>query len=587
VARGSVVLSSGVTVIHDEAALASTREQAWLLEAVAASGVRLIEVGDPRQSGAVGAGGLWPQIEKAAAERGGLVELSRIVRARDAADRRDQARWRAGEHDQALEGYAARGRVLVEDTQRQAEDRALEAAHEDRRAGNTTLVVVQTSNEALDGLNARAQALRIQDDQLTGDRAVPLAGRPYGLYGGDEIVLRAASTHPELGAVRNGTRGTVVDVDVDGRHATLALADGRQARWDRGQLDAASVRLAYVSHTFPAQGQTVDRAHVIADPLADANGTYVALTRAREQTRIYASVERLSPGEQPHQPARRPNNGPALLEALAEQLGRSTVEAPSIAVALAHEQHVAREHARESTPTTQPRQPNPDADADRGERPRRRLPDPREQHRVRLDRARQQRDQAAAELDRTRGERDQAARVIATLPHDPELVHALADAQYAAGQAQAAAARGQQLTGRLAGLGRFQRLGQPGRTLKAQLVVVRDRELKAAARQRRLEQDAQARDVRLDRQRHAWELEHPGARERHQTAQHAYQHADQRHHAAEQTYDRLRTQDLVNATFPEPAGGQRRWPRPENPPQPEPEHPPRRVIEREGPSFGR
>jgi hypothetical protein len=447
-------------------------------------------------------------------------------------------------------------------------------------------VVVQTSNEQLDGLNARAQALRVQDAEL-GGRQVALTGRPYGLYGGDEIVLRAASTHPQLGAVRNGTHGTVVDVSGDGRHATLALSDGRQARWDRGQLDAASVRLAYVSHTFPAQGQTVDRAHVIADALADQNGTYVALTRAREQTRIYASGQRLSPGDQPHQSGRQPDRS-ALLEALAEQLGRSTVEAPSIAVALAHEQHVAREHARESTPTTQPRQPDPDADADGGERPRRPLPDPRERHRVRVDRARQQRDQAAVELDRARVQRDQAARVIATLPHDPELVHALADAQDAAGQAQAAAAQSQQLTGQLAELGRFQRLGQPGRELKAQLAVVRDRELKAAARQRRLEQDAQAREAWLDRQRETWELEHPGAQQRHQAALHAYQHAQDRYHAAEQTYDRLIAQDLVNTTFPEPAGAQRRrWPRPENPPQPEPERPRGREIEREGPSFGR
>ncbi len=61
--------------------------------------------------------------------------LSRIVRARDAADRRDQARWRAGEHDQALTGFSRRGRVLIAGTQRQAEDRALDAAHADRREG--------------------------------------------------------------------------------------------------------------------------------------------------------------------------------------------------------------------------------------------------------------------------------------------------------------------------------------------------------------------------------------------------------------------------------------------------------------------
>ncbi len=378
VARGAVQLGSEVTVIHDEAALASTREQAWLLQTAAGGGARVIEVGDPRQSHAVGAGGLWPQIETAASEHGGLVELSRIVRAKDAADRRDQARGRAGEHDQALQGYAARGRVLIVDSQRQAEDQALDAAQEDRQAGKAALVVVQTSNEQLDALNARGQALRVQDGEL-GEREVALAGRSYGLRSGDEIVLRAASVPPELGAIRNGTRGRVLDVSDDEQTATMRLADGREAGWERAQLDAASARLSYVTHTFPAQGQTVDRAHVIAAEHADANGTYVALTRAREQTRIYASAERLTPDGEP-EPGRVADRQ-ALLEVLSEQLGRTEVEAPSIAVALAHEQRVEREHARER---------EPDVDVHVGERLR---------ERDELVERRAERDRLQAELD--------------------------------------------------------------------------------------------------------------------------------------------------------------------------------------------
>ncbi|MDQ2761493.1 MAG: AAA family ATPase [Actinomycetota bacterium] len=322
VRRGAVTLSPEVTVIHDEAALASTREQAWLLEAVVGGGARLIEVGDPRQSQAVGAGGLWPEIEQAAAQRGGLVELQRIVRARDAADRRDQARWRAGDHRQALEGYAARGRVLILDSQQHVEDCALEAAHSDRGEGKSALVVVQTSNEVLDGLNARAQALRAQDGLVAGEHAVALQGRPYGLYAGDEIVLRAASVHPELGAVANGTRGQVLAVDENEQHATVRFADGRQAGWERAQLDAASARLGYVTHTFPAQGQTVERCHVIAGEHADSNGTYVALTRARERTHLYASAERLDVGEEDG------GGREDRLARLAERLGRQSPRFP-------------------------------------------------------------------------------------------------------------------------------------------------------------------------------------------------------------------------------------------------------------------
>ena len=531
VARGAVTLSSDVTVIHDEAALASTREQAWLLRAAAGSGARVIEVGDPRQSGAVGAGGLWPQIEQAARQAEGLVELSRIVRAKDAGDRRDQALWRAGEHERALAGYAARGRVLIEDTQQRAQDRALEAAHADRLAGQRALVVVQTSNEALDELNARAQALRAQDGLLGGEPIVPLAGRPYGLRAGDDIVLRAASRHPQLGAVRNGTRGEVLAVADDGQHAVLRLADGRQASWERGQLDAASARLAYVSHTFPAQGQTVDRAHVIADRHADSNGTYVALTRARERTHLYASAEHLEPGDA------GAGGREAQLASLAEQLGRSEPELPSIAIPLAHERQVEREHAEQSQSVS----------PGSGQRDQDEL----------LDQARAQRDQALAELDQARVRLEQArvqrraaAAVMATQPHDQRAQRAHAGAQRAGEQAQWAATRREQLTNERARLGRLARLGEHGRSLQAQLAAARERERDALAEQHRYSQEADARESELGEQRREWEARHPGARERHQVAEREHQLAEQAHQAAEQRYEIADTRALHAISFP-------------------------------------
>jgi len=476
VARGAVTLSPDVTVIHDEAALASTREQAWLLRAAAGSGVRVIEVGDPRQSGAVGAGGLWSQIEQAARQAGGLVELSRIVRAKDAADRRDQALWRAGEHQRALAGYAARGRVLIEDTRQRAEDRALEAAHSDRRAGKTALVVTQTSNEQLDGLNARAQALRAQDGQL-GQPAVTLAGRPYGLRAGDEIVFRAASVHPELGAVRNGTRGEVLEVAEDGQHAILRLADGRQAAWERDQLDAASARLAYVSHTFPAQGQTVDSAHVIAGEHADSNGTYVALTRARERTHLYASAERTDRLDALAD-ADAGGRGQQLAS-LAEQLGRSEPELPSIAVALAHEHQAEREHADQSVP------PAAAEGMSRGE-----LGD---------DAAWLEfRERDRRELVRVRAEVEQARDQLARARVDAQL--ARVNAERWGQDVWRAGTRGGQLTRQFNDQGWLARRGQRGRTLQAQIVVEREREAQAREQQQSWDEaakryEADARDA--------------------------------------------------------------------------------------------
>lgn len=112
VEHGRLALDPTTTVIHDEAALACTREQHWLLCATDAAGSRLIAVGDPCQSQPVGAGGLWSQIEHAARDQAAHVELREIRRTRDLAEQRDQALWRAGHHAHALTGLDQRGRIV-------------------------------------------------------------------------------------------------------------------------------------------------------------------------------------------------------------------------------------------------------------------------------------------------------------------------------------------------------------------------------------------------------------------------------------------------------------------------------------------
>jgi ATP-dependent exoDNAse (exonuclease V) alpha subunit len=332
IASGQLELSPKVTVIHDEAALASTREQHQLLDAIESSGARLIEVGDPHQSQAVGAGGLWPHLEAATRSNQAHVELTRNVRTQDPADRRDQQLFRAGDHERALRDYAARGRVNLVADQRPAEDAALEAAHADRQADKRTLVIAQSSNEHLDELNARAQAIRIEHGEL-GEHGVAVTGRPYRLHAGDQIQIRHALNHPEHGQLRNGTTGHVLRTNPNRDVIRFRLADGREAQLDREQLDRADVRLSYVQHPFPAQGQTTDTAHLIIAEHATQEGCYVALTRARQQTDIHASLGQLQLEDE-----RDP------LTALAERMSRSEPEIPSIHTPLAYERRISSEH---------------------------------------------------------------------------------------------------------------------------------------------------------------------------------------------------------------------------------------------------
>ena len=317
-----VTLTPQTTIIHDEAALASTREQLDLLHAVETTGARLIAVGDPQQNQPVGAGGLWHHIETATRDGNAHAELTINQRAHDPADQRDQALFRSGHAERALRGYAARDHVHFHDDTRRAEDRALEASQRDRAAGKTTMVIAQTSNDHLDALNARAQAIRQQAAEL-GDHGIPIPARPYEVHEGDAVQIRHTIQHPKHGTLRNGTTAEVTTIEPDRSAVRLRLTDGTEVDLDPQQVDDADLRLAYVQHPFPAQGHTTDTTHLIIDEHATREGTYVGLTRARKTTDIHVGgAPDLAPdGDR--------------LQRLADDVSRTEPDAPSIRIALA------------------------------------------------------------------------------------------------------------------------------------------------------------------------------------------------------------------------------------------------------------
>ena len=341
-----VSLTPQTTIIHDEAALASTGEQLGLLDAVEAFGARMIAVGDPRQNQPVGAGGLWGDIEHATHAAGAHVELTHNQRARDGADRRDQALFREGHAERAIRSYAARERIHLDHDPRRAEDEALDAAHADRAAGKTTIVIAQTSNDHLDQLNARAQAIRDQNGEL-GEHTLPLPGRPYDLRAGDLVQIRHTVEHPDHGPLRNGTTAQITGIDPHNHALTLRLAEGAELNLTEQQAASSDLRLAYVQHPFPAQGQTTDTTHLIISEHATREGTYVGLTRARETTHIYAATT--------------PDLGPDhdRLGDLAERMSRSEPDLPSIHTPLAHERTLVL--SNEAAFASDPHVPSPES----------------------------------------------------------------------------------------------------------------------------------------------------------------------------------------------------------------------------------
>jgi hypothetical protein len=173
-------------------------------------------------------------------------------------------------------------------------------------------------------------------------------GRPYQLHAGDQVQARRNLTHPQHGQLRNGTTAHVTRIDPTDATLVLTLADGQDVTMDRTQAQRADLRLAYVQHPFPAQGQTTDTAHLIAAEHATREGSYVALTRARQQTHLYTS-DALT-GKSPQQDR---------LQTLAARLSRTEPDLPSIRTPLAHEHKItAQPDPPQATRTTEEHDPD-------------------------------------------------------------------------------------------------------------------------------------------------------------------------------------------------------------------------------------
>lgn len=285
-------LPRGCVLLVDEAGMAETRVLAPVLELVERAEGRAILVGDPNQLPPVGAGGLFPAL----CEGLGAIDLTDNRRQRDLSERQALALLRQGEPDAYLAHAARCGRLHLEQDPTEAKQRLLKdwwqvAQHD--LAGSVMLTYhrsdVRELNQAARTVLTRAGCL--------GPDALEAGGREFRV--GDRVLCRRNDL--SLG-VRNGTRGTIVDVEP----STLTL------RTDRGALRSlplpyaeADLDHAYALTGHAAQGATVERAFtLLPDQGALCEWGYVACSRARAETHLYLAerdpIERETPLRDPN-----------------------------------------------------------------------------------------------------------------------------------------------------------------------------------------------------------------------------------------------------------------------------------------------
>jgi ATP-dependent exoDNAse (exonuclease V) alpha subunit len=306
-------LPRGCLLLVDEAGMADTRTLTRALFQVEHADGKLVLVGDPAQLTAVGPGGLFAAL----VERIGAVELHDNRRQRSELERRALALLREGESRDYLAHAAEQGRLRVAETRTEAKAQLAADWWQAASSDLADCVMIAYRRADVSELNAVARTLLDREGKLGPERVSLDSGLELAV--GDRVLC---TRNDRALGVCNGHRGTVVGVDGEERAIVVELDDRRRLTFPARYLDAGHVRHAYALTGHKTQGLTVERAFVLAEGQGKLREWgYVALSRARCETRLYAVAQEVNPDASPHrlEPA-----GP--FERLADALTRSAAQ---------------------------------------------------------------------------------------------------------------------------------------------------------------------------------------------------------------------------------------------------------------------
>jgi conjugative relaxase-like TrwC/TraI family protein len=297
--RGQEQLDARTVLVVDEAGMVGSRKLGRLLEHAQQTQAKVVLVGDDRQLAPIDAGGGF----RALRLRLGASELTENRRQHQAWEREALDLVRGGLVEEAVAAYQAHDRVVAADSKPAATLALLQdwwaAWQQAERDPDQEVVVLAARRTEVDRLNTVCQELLAARGRL-GPGRLQVEDRQLAV--GDRVVC-GHNAIGELG-VANGSRGTITALDPQGRTLTICLDgnEGREVILPRSYLDGRGhgernrrVDLAYATTGHRAQGLTRGRALVRLTGGEDVNWLYVQLSRARQDTRLYAVV-----GPEPH-----------------------------------------------------------------------------------------------------------------------------------------------------------------------------------------------------------------------------------------------------------------------------------------------
>jgi conjugative relaxase-like TrwC/TraI family protein len=285
--RRAAGLRYGSVVVVDEASMIDTRTLARLLDHVAASGARLVLVGDTEQLPEIDAGGLFGAL----AQHPDTQRLSTNVRQHQAWEQQALEALRHNRPAEALLAYVDHGRVHVDTPTNLLSNLAVSYADTAAATGPLRVVALAATRREVAALNETIRAACYGEGWLSSEAIlVNVGGDERDFRIGDVVVV--TRNHRQHG-VLNGMRGQVTGLDSAAGAISINTSDGEEHHLPRVLLETGDVQHGFALTVHRAQGITVDTALVFGTAALTKEAGYVALSRGRVANHLFTSPAEL------------------------------------------------------------------------------------------------------------------------------------------------------------------------------------------------------------------------------------------------------------------------------------------------------
>lgn len=280
-------IDKNTVVIMDEAGMVGSKQMFEVIQKIEQKGAKLVLVGDDRQLQPIAAGGIFHAIDREVAKI--APQYSTVVediKRQKEPWMKDVVKMAAqGRIGEALELLDKKGKIDIYQNSQQSRSALIEEFIAKNSQDFTKGMIITHRISDAQKINEEIRE-KLQTQEVIEKKGVEVANdqRNIVLAKGDRVVLTRNDYDLD---VRNGQRAMVNKVSFSGI-IDIVLDNGEKKQINVKEY--SHLDYGWASTTHKAQGATVDRAIVYGfsdESMASAQATYVQISRAREETRLY------------------------------------------------------------------------------------------------------------------------------------------------------------------------------------------------------------------------------------------------------------------------------------------------------------